>query len=62
EATWEAWLEAAGEDGRAKLEKKRLILKNWLMESFGVDSDKWREVYLRRVAELDNIDWTNLDD
>ena len=32
------------------------------MESFGVDSDKWREVYLRRVAELDNIDWTNLDD
>ncbi len=58
---WEKWYRDAGE-GREKLERKYNIIKAWLMDSFGVDADKWGEIYRRRVKELDKIDWNNLDD
>ena len=62
DATWEKWYAAGGEEGGAILRKKHDLLKNWLYDSFGVDSDRWREVYLRRVGEINDIDWTNLED
>jgi substrate import-associated zinc metallohydrolase lipoprotein len=62
DATWEKWYAAGGEEGGAILRKKHDLLKKWLYDSFGVDSDRWREVYLRRVGELNDIDWTNLED
>lgn len=58
---WNTWLNAAGNQGRAKIEKKVSILNKWLMDSFGVDSDKWRDIYIRRLGELNSIDWNNLD-
>ena len=62
DATWEKWYAAGGEEGGAILRKKHDLLKKWLYDSFGVDSDRWREVYLRRVGEINDIDWTNLED
>lgn len=59
---WEENLSKAGEEGRAKLETKREILKAWLRDSYGVDVDKWNEIYMRRMASLDNIDWDDLED
>ena len=49
-------------DGRAKIEKKRSILIAWLRDDFGVDVAKWSDIYLRRLSELGDIDWTNLED
>lgn len=62
DATWEKWYAAGGEEGGAILRKKHDLLKKWLYDSFGVDSDRWRDVYLRRVGEINDIDWTNLED
>lgn len=59
---WEQQLASAGKEGRAKLENKRDILKAWLRDSYGVDVDKWNEIYARRITSLDTIDWDNLED
>ena len=60
--TWESWYAKGGVEGGAILRKKHDILKKWLYDSFGVDTDRWREVYFRRISEIDSIDWTNLED
>lgn len=60
--TWESWYAKGGEEGGAILRKKHDLLKKWLYDSFGVDTDKWREIYSRRVSEIESIDWTNLED
>lgn len=61
-AWWAEQLNKAGTEGRAKLEKKREILKAWLRDSYSVDADKWHEIYTKRMASLDTIDWDNLED
>ena len=56
EEEWEAMLSSIeSADGRAKIEKKRSILIAWLRDDFG-------DIYLRRLSELGDIDWTNLED
>ena len=45
-----------------KLRQKRQIVRDWLMNSFGVDADKWVRIYKRRMNELKTIDWDNLED
>ena len=60
--TWESWYAKGGAEGGAILRKKHDLLKKWLYDSFGVDTDRWREVYFRRISEVDTIDWTNLED
>ena len=63
EEEWEAMLSSIeSADGRAKIEKKRSILIAWLRDDFGVDVAKWSDIYLRRLSELGDIDWTNLED
>lgn len=62
EEEWEDIFSRAGEEGAAKLRQKRQIIRDWLMNSFGVDSDKWVRVYNRRMNELKTIDWDNLED
>ena len=62
DATWEKWYAAGGEEGGAILRKKHDLLKKWLYDSFGVDTDRWREVYVRRISEINSIDLTTLED
>lgn len=59
---WEEIFRQAGEEGAAKLRQKRQIIRDWLMNSFGVDADKWVRIYQRRMKELKTIDWDNLED
>ncbi|MDR0907251.1 MAG: putative zinc-binding metallopeptidase [Rikenellaceae bacterium] len=62
DAWWNSRLQAAGEEGRTKLENKRTILKAWLRESYGVDWELWHTIYTRRLGSLENIDWDTLED
>ena len=59
---WEKWYAAGGEEGGAILKKKHDLLKRWLYDSFGVDTDLWRDIYFRRISEIKDIDWNNLED
>ena len=61
EAEREAMIAKAGPVGGPLMRKKYDMLKKWLKDSYGVDTDRWCEIYHRRIAQLDNLDWESLD-
>ena len=61
EAEREAMIAKAGPVGGPLIRKKYDMLKKWLKDSYGVDTDRWCEIYHRRIAQLDNLDWESLD-
>lgn len=61
EAEREAMIAKAGPVGGPLMRKKYDMLKKWLKDSYGVDTDRWSEIYHRRIAQLDNLDWESLD-
>ena len=61
EAEREAMIAKAGPVGGPLMRKKFDMLKKWLKDSYGVDTDRWSEIYHRRIAQLDNLDWESLD-
>lgn len=61
EAEREAMIAKAGPVGGPLMRKKYDMLKKWLKDSYGVDTDRWCEIYHRRIAKLDNLDWESLD-
>lgn len=58
----EAMIAKAGPVGGPLMRKKYDMLKKWLKASYGVDSDRWCEIYHRRIAQLDSMDWESLDE
>lgn len=58
----EAMIAKAGPVGGPLMRKKFDMLKKWLKDSYGVDSDRWCEIYHRRIAQLDSLDWESLDE
>lgn len=62
EAEREAMIAKAGPVGGPLMRKKFDMLKKWLKDSYGVDSDRWCEIYHRRIAQLDSLDWESLDE
>ncbi len=65
DAEWAAILKAAGDEGRARLNKKIAIVKKYMLDTWGVDMDRLRAVALRRLAEAPRLqlleaDWTPL--
>ena len=52
----------AGPVGGPLMRKKYDMLKKWLKDSYGVDSERWCEIYHRRIAQLDSLDWESLDE
>ena len=58
----EAMIAKAGSVGGPLMRKKFDMLKKWLKDSYGVDSDRWCEIYHRRIAQLDSLDWESLDE
>ena len=58
----EAMIAKAGPVGGPLMRKKYDMLKKWLKDSYGVDSDRWCEIYHRRIAQLDSLDWESLDE
>lgn len=57
----EAMIAKAGPVGGPLMRKKYDMLKKWLKDSYGVDTDRWCEIYHRRIAQLDKLDWESLD-
>lgn len=58
----EAMIAKAGPVGGPLMRKKYDMLKKWLKDSYGVDSERWCEIYHRRIAQLDSLDWESLDE
>lgn len=58
----EAMIAKAGSVGGPLMRKKYDMLKKWLKDSYGVDSERWCEIYHRRIAQLDSLDWESLDE
>ena len=58
----EAMIAKAGPVGGPLMRKKFDMLKKWLKDSYGVDSERWCEIYHRRIAQLDSLDWELLDE
>lgn len=58
----EAMIAKAGPVGGPLMRKKFDMLKKWLKDSYGVDSERWCEIYHRRIAQLDSLDWESLDE
>lgn len=58
----EAMIAKAGPVGGPLIRKKYDMLKKWLKDSYGVDSERWCEIYHRRIAQLDSLDWESLDE
>ena len=61
-AWWEAQMVEAG-DGRSTIETKLGIVKNYMLETFGIELDDLRDVILRRQDEVmaGKVDLTNID-
>ena len=55
--------EGVEDDGRSRMETKLGIVKNYMLESFGIDLDELRAVILRRQDEVmsGKVDLTNID-
>lgn len=61
-AWWEARMVEAG-DGRSTIETKLGIVKNYMLETFGIELDDLRDAILRRQDEVmaGKVDLTNID-
>ena len=55
--------EGVEDDGRSRMETKLGIVKNYMLETFGIDLDQLRAVILRRQDEVmsGKVDLTNID-
>ncbi|WP_406628421.1 putative zinc-binding metallopeptidase [Ornithobacterium rhinotracheale] len=53
---WEEMLNNAGDEGKAKLEKKMYIVKTYMKNVWKIDLDKLRNEVLSRATNLDNVD------
>lgn len=58
QTAWDQRLSLAGTTGRAILEEKFAIVRNYLKNSWSIDIDELRAVVLRRSGELDKLDYT----
>ena len=52
---WDAVMEAAGEEGRAKLNKKMEIIKTYMKGTWGIDMDQLRTIAQRRLEEAAHL-------
>lgn len=60
-AYWESQLKAAGVNGRALIEAKFAIVKEYLATSWEIDIDLLRSIVLRRSAEAKLLDLSTLN-
>lgn len=58
---WQKTLEAAGDEGRSRLEQKIDIVKKYLSKVWSIDIDALRAEVLSRANNLDNVDLMNIN-
>lgn len=61
DAQWTQLYNAAGEAGTKKINQKVEIMKKYMLESYGVDLDKLREVARRRLLEAPALQFVEPD-
>lgn len=61
DAEWAAVRQAAGDEGRAKLDKKISIVKKYMLDTWGIDMDRLRAIALRRLTEVPRLDLLEAD-
>lgn len=59
-AQWNQILQTAGTEGRAKIEQKLEIIKNYMQGTWGVNMDTLYDVCQRRADEVAAMDFSNL--
>ncbi len=57
---WDNILAAAGTDGASKINRKFEIVKQYLIDSWGLDIYELRRVFENRLASVDSLDLKNL--
>ena len=60
QATWNSKLTTAGTTGRALIEEKFSIVRNYLKNSWGIDVDELRNIILERADNFKKLDLRNL--
>lgn len=58
---WKQIFDAAGEAGRAKLDRKIKIVKDYMKDAWNIDMDELRAVVTRRTAEVRNPSFSLID-
>lgn len=58
-AWWNSVLADAGDAGKAKINRKFKIVRDYLAESWAIDIDRLREIVQRRSANLSSVDVSN---
>lgn len=61
DAEWTQLRNAAGEEGRAKMDKKIAIVKKYMLDTWGIDMDRLRAVALRRLTEAPRLQLLEAD-
>lgn len=61
-AQWKAWMEEAGDDGRAAIEAKLEIVKDYMQSSWNINLDDLRSTILRRQNDISagKVDLTDI--
>ncbi len=59
-STWENMLEIAGSTGKPIIEKKFEIVYDYMLNSWGLDLNKLRDIVLRRQSEINELDLSTL--
>ncbi len=57
---WQSMLNIAGAEGSALILEKFEFVRSYLQESWGINIDDLRDIILRRSAEIDLLDYTDL--
>ena len=57
-AYWNSLVNSASADGKAKINQKLDIVKDYLKTSWDIDIDKLRDIVQRRSGEIDTLDLT----
>ncbi len=55
QSEWDAVMDAAGDEGRAKLNKKMEIIKKYMKGTWGIDMDQLRAIAQRRLEEVAHL-------
>ena len=61
QAYWDNMLKVAGTSGAAIINQKFTIVYNYMLETWGIDLNKLREIVLRRQQEIQDLDLSSIE-
>lgn len=58
---WQAKLDQAGKTGADRIQRKLVIVKKYMAETWNIDMDELRDILARRYAEIENLNWSDFN-